>query len=164
MDANSIQRDAFRAGIGVKCFDGVIETLGGIILWVFKPASLGWLQAFWLREFARDPHNFIAFHMLHVSHRLVSGDPVFASIYLLSHGLIKVVLAIALFMNELWAYPLAIAVFGGFCVYQVYRYTHTHSEALIWLTLFDIGVVVLTWREYRLEASARKALSVSVLD
>ena len=33
--------------------------------------------------------------------------------YLLSHGLVKIVLAIALWMNRLWAYPLAIFVFGA---------------------------------------------------
>jgi uncharacterized membrane protein len=49
---------------------------------------------------------------------------------------------------------------GAFCVYQVYRYTHTHSEALLWLTVFDVAVVVLTWQEYRLRASTRKAVSV----
>ena len=160
MNAKSLQHDAFRAGIGVKGFDGIVETVGGLLLWFVKPSSFAWLENFWWRQLAYSRHDFIAVHMLHISARLASSDPVFASIYLLSHGLIKVVLAVALWLNELWAYPLAIAVFGGFCVYQVYRYAYTHSEALLWLTLFDIAVVILTWREYRLEASARKVAGV----
>jgi uncharacterized membrane protein len=164
MNAHSLEHNAFRLGIGVKAFDGVLETLGGMLLWFIKPSSFSGLEAFWLRLFVSDRHNFIALHMLHMSERLASSDPVFASIYLLSHGLIKVILAIALWLDELWAYPLAIAVFGGFCVYQVYRYTHTHSGALIWLTAFDVAVVYLTWVEYRARASARKPVAVPVAE
>jgi uncharacterized membrane protein len=162
MNTNWLRHNAFRAGISVKGFDGVLETAGGVLLWFLKPSSFSWLQIFWLRQLAHSRHNFIAVHMLNMSERLASSDPVFASIYLLSHGLIKVVLAIALWLDELWAYPLAIAVFGGFCVYQVYRYTHTHSEALLWLTAFDLAVVYLTWVEYRAHASQRKAVGVPV--
>jgi uncharacterized membrane protein len=164
MDAKALQHDAFRAGITAKGVDGILETVGGVLLWFVKPSSFAGLRNFWLHEISHSHHDFIAVHLLHLSQRLASSDPVFASFYLLSHGLIKVVLAIALWLNELWAYPLAIAVFGGFCVYQVYRYTYTHSEALLWLTVFDIGVVVLTWREYRVQASERKAVTVSAAE
>jgi uncharacterized membrane protein len=164
MNAKFLQHEAFRAGIGVKGFDGIVETLGGVLLWFVKPSSFAGIENFWSQQLAYSRHDFIAVHMLHISERLASSDPVFASIYLLSHGLIKVILAVALWLNELWAYPLAIAIFGGFCVYQVYRYTFTHSEALLWLTVFDIAVVVLTWKEYRVRASERKVPSVSVAD
>jgi uncharacterized membrane protein len=73
----------------------------------------------------------------------------FASLYLLSHGVVKTALVVALWFNKLWAYPLTIAVFGGFMAYQVYRYTYTHSFALMALTIFDAVVVGLTWLEYR---------------
>lgn len=156
MKANWLQHNAFRAGIGVKCFDGVVEILGGVLVWFVKPSWFTWFETFWIHLLVQNRHDFIAGHMLRLSERLTTSDPVFACFYLLSHGLVKVILAIALWMNELWAYPLAIAVFSAFCVYQVYRFSHTYSEALIWLTVFDIGVVILTWREYRLQASARK--------
>jgi uncharacterized membrane protein len=162
MKPNWLQHNAFRAGIGIKCFDGVLESVGGILLWFVKPSSFAWLETFWLRMLAQSHHDFVAEHMLRISERLSGSDPVFASFYLLSHGLIKVVLAIVLWMNELWAYPLAIAVFSAFCVYQVYRYAFTHSEALMWLTVFDVGVVILTWREYRLQATTRKAARETV--
>jgi uncharacterized membrane protein len=40
-------------------------------------------------------------------------------------------------------------VFGGFSVYQLYRLAHTHSLMLALLTLIDIAIVILTWREYQ---------------
>jgi len=65
------------------------------------------------------------------------------------------VLVVALWFNKLWAYPLTIVVFGGFMVYQVYRYTHTHSFALMMLTAFDAVVVWLTWQEWQLQQKKR---------
>jgi uncharacterized membrane protein len=61
----------------------------------------------------------------------------------------KVVLVLGLWMNKLWAYPLRIAVFAAFCVYQVYRYTHTYSVWMLLLTIFDLALIYLTWEKYK---------------
>ena len=163
MNAKSLLRGSFRAGITIKGLDGVLETTGGLLVWFIKPSSLSvTLQALFQHELSRDPHDVIAAHLLHVSQRFANSDPLFASIYLFSHGLVKVVLAIALWLDKLWAYPLALFVFSAFSVYQVYRYSHTHSATLLWLTVFDVAVVYLTWREYREQKSARKERSEAV--
>ena len=53
-------------------------------------------------------------------------------------------------LRELWwAFPLAIAAFTAFVVYQFYRYSHTHSFWLLVLSATDIVVIILTWMEYR---------------
>ena len=77
--------------------------------------------------------------------------------YLLSHGAVKVVLVIALLMNKLWAYPLMITVLAIFIVYQVYRFSHSHSVSMILLTVFDVVVISLTWIEYQQQRSRRSA-------
>jgi uncharacterized membrane protein len=41
-----------------------------------------------------------------------------------------------------------IVVLLGFIGYELYRIVLGHSVALIALTVFDIAMVVLTWREY----------------
>ncbi|HEX4075936.1 MAG TPA: DUF2127 domain-containing protein [Candidatus Acidoferrales bacterium] len=158
MNAKSLLHGTFRTGVAMKCVDGLFEMAGGILLWFVKPAAMGsTLRMLCLREFSRDPHDFIAVHLLHTSEKLAHGDPLFASIFLLSHGLVKVVLAVMLWFGELWTYPLALFVFSAFSVYQVYRYTHTHSIALLVVTAFDLAIVWLTWGEYRVQKSARKA-------
>jgi len=142
----------------MKGIDGLLETIGGVLLWFIKPSAMSQtLQALCQHELSRDPHDFIGFHLLHISERLGHSDPLFASIFLLSHGLVKVLLAVALWLNDLWVYPLAIGVFSAFSVYQTYRYTYTHSIALLLLTVFDVAIVWLTWEEYRVEKSAREA-------
>jgi uncharacterized membrane protein len=156
MNALSLLRATFRTGITMKGIDGLLEATGGVLLWFIKPSALSeTLQEIFQHELSRDPHDFIAAHLLHLSERLAHSDPLFASIFLVSHGLVKAALATLLWMNKLWAYPLAVGVFSAFSVYQVYRYTHTHSILLLVLTAFDVAVVYLTWEEYRVEKSKR---------
>ena len=56
----------------------------------------------------------------------------------------------ALLREKLWAYPAAIALFGAFIAYQLYRYSYTHDMALIALSVFDLFVIALAIHEYRL--------------
>jgi len=55
-----------------------------------------------------------------------------------------------LLRNKLWAYPVSLVVLGLFIVYQLYRFSYTHGFGLIVLTVFDVFVMGLIWREYRL--------------
>jgi uncharacterized membrane protein len=47
--------------------------------------------------------------------------------YLLSHGLVKVLLVAGLLREKLWAYPASLIVLSAFIAYQTYRYSSTHS-------------------------------------
>lgn len=157
MPSKSLLRTTFHTGITIKGIDGMLETVSGVLLWLIKPSVLDrTLQTLLDHDLPRDPHDFIGMHLLHISQQLIHTNPVFASLYLLSHGLVKIVLAVALWLNGLWAYPVAIFVFGAFSVYQIYRYNHTHSPALLLLTIFDLAVIWLTWEEYRVQKSLRE--------
>jgi uncharacterized membrane protein len=87
--------------------------------------------------------------MLHVARHLSLGTEHFAAWYLLIHGVIKILLVVALLRAMLPAYPIAVIVFGAFIVYQLYRFTFTHSPGLIALSAFDGIVIWLIWFEYR---------------
>lgn len=158
MIPQSLLHSTFRVGIAIKAIDGILETIGGALLWFVRPATMNRaLRFIFQHELSRDTHDFFAGHLLHFSANVAHGSIVFASLYLLSHGAVKIALAAALWMNELWAYPLAIFVFGAFTVYQIYRYDHTHSLALLILTVFDAAVVWLTWEEYGAQRSTRQS-------
>jgi uncharacterized membrane protein len=146
----TILKSTFRIGITVKGIDGVLEVIGGVWLWLIHPSARNAIvRVLAQHELSRDPHDFIAVHLLRTSEMLLSSHRMFASIYLMSHGAIKVILVIALWMNALWAYPLTIFVFGGFSLYQMYQYAHTHSIAMLLLTIFDLLIIYLTWMEWR---------------
>jgi len=153
----ALLHDAFRCGITLKGVDGVLEVVGGALLWLVKPRSMDRLVR-WLfqHELSRDPSDFIATHVLHAVGHLTGEGKVFASIYLAAHGIVKIGLVAALWRGKLWAYPLAIGVFSVFDAYQLYRFTHTHSLMLIVLTTIDVAIILLTWREYRAQKGMRE--------
>jgi uncharacterized membrane protein len=154
--SRTILKDTFRAGITIKGIDGLLETIGGLLLWFIRPSAMNAILRFLSQhELSRDPHDYIAIHILRSSETLLSGNRLFASMYLLSHGAAKVVLVIALWMNELWAYPLTIFVFAAFSAYQMYRFSHTHSIAMLLLTIFDVVLIYLTWMEWRDQKALR---------
>ena len=154
---------AFRITITLKGLDGLLEVIGGIVLLVVSPASIEHIVRFFTaHELAQDPHDFIASHLLHSASQLTRSATVYGGIYLLSHGITKVVLVVLVLKDKLWAYPLIIALLLVFIVYQVYRLTYRVSFGLVVLTLFDMLVVWLTWREYRIKRRVRSPKAGSV--
>jgi uncharacterized membrane protein len=73
----------------------------------------------------------------------------FGGIYLLGHGILKASLVIGLLRKVLWVYPAAALVLALFVVYQTYRISMHHSLMLSALTVFDLGILLLIWWEYR---------------
>jgi uncharacterized membrane protein len=140
----------FEAGVIIKGVDGILETLGGVLFLFVSPEMLNRLVIFLTaHELSEDPHDVVAGWLRHAVEKLSPDTKLFASLYLLFHGLIKVFLVAGLLRGKLWAYPTALGFLGAFIVYQVYRFTHTHSPALLGLTVFDILIVFLVWQEYR---------------
>jgi len=139
----------FRITLLLKGLDGVLELIGGVLLLVVSPRELDSIaRALTLHELSEDPHDFIANALLHMTASLSVSAELFGSVYLLLHGLVKVVLVAAVLKDKLWAYPWMIGFLGAFIVYQAYRLVVEFSWWLLALTAFDILIVVLTWREY----------------
>ena len=146
----SFLHESFEVGIALKGFDGLLEFLGGAIILLMKPSQMNDLvRKVCEHLLARAPHSAVAIHVFNASQNITNSSIKFAALYLLSHGLVKALLVICLWMNKLWAYPLTIAVFSAFAAYQVFRFTHTHSWTLPVLTVFDVLIILLTWNEYR---------------
>jgi uncharacterized membrane protein len=142
----------FKISISLKGIDGVLEIVGGFILLFVPPATIQSLaRSLTAHELAQDPHDFIARHLLHSASQLSRGTTIFGAVYLLSHGVAKVVLVVALLRDKLWAYPWLIGLLGVFIVYQLYRLSYRFSVGITLLTAFDIFVVWLTVREYRIK-------------
>ena len=140
----------FEVGILLKALDGLLETFGGILLLLIKPALISNIAvALTQYELREDPRDFIATHVLHSAQYLTSAALLFAALYLLAHGLAKIVLVVEILRGHLWAYIGLIVLTAGFIVYQVYRISFDHSISLTLLTIFDCVVVYLTVREYK---------------
>lgn len=141
-------RRVFTISVWLKALHGVLEVAGGMLLF-FSGLYAGVLMRAVGGELIEDPTDFAATILQHYMPYLLGQARLFAAFYLVSHGVLKVLLAAGLLRRALWAYPAAIAVFLGFIAYQLYRFTFTHSPLLIFLSIFDVLVVWLTWHEYR---------------
>ena len=140
----------FEVGILLKGLDGLLEIAGGLLTFFIRPGFVNHLVATLTQhELAEDPHDYIATHLLHSTRGLTSGSLEFAAIYLLSHGITKIVLVWEILHDRLWAYLGLIYLTLGFMVYQIYRISYDHSIALVLLTIFDAVIVHLTVVEYR---------------
>ncbi len=141
---------AFRVGVLFKGIDGALEVVGAAIPLFVRPDQLvEAVRVLTRHELSRNPHSFLATHLVQAAGRLSAGGELFASIYLLLHGVLKLWLVWALLRSRLWAYPVAIAMFALFGVYQMIRWADSHSPLMLALTVLDVFVILLTWAEYR---------------
>src|ERR1700737_1494303 len=112
----------FRISVAIKGLDGALELIGGIVLLFVTPTTIDRLvRTIIQHELSQDPKDLIARHLLHSTSHLTHGRALFAAIYLLSHGLAKVVLVVAVLRDQLWAYPGMIVLLAAFIAYQLYR-------------------------------------------
>jgi uncharacterized membrane protein len=148
-EQNKLLLNSFRFSIGLKGLHSLIESITGFALFVMPQRAFN-AVAWWLAnlDLSWDPHDLIATSLRRSVDSLAGDGRHFAEVYLLSHGLVKLVLVVELFRNRLWAYPLMIVMLTAFIVYQAYRFSLTHSPTMIVLTIFDVIVIALTWMEY----------------
>lgn len=144
-----IFHDAFDIGMYLKLTNATLEILGGFVFLFAKPSTLNILVLrLTQHELVQDPHDLVANFLRHQAAHLSINAQFFTAIFLLSHGVIKTLLIVALLRRKLWAYPSAIFVFSGFIAYQMYQYAVGGSVWLIALSLVDLIVVILTYTEY----------------
>ncbi len=141
---------AFEVGLVLKAVFAVGEILAGIgVYFVTRQFLFGLLERITREELLEDPRDFIANYLLQSAQHFSVNARNFTAAYLLAHGVVKLWLIIGLLRQKLWYYPVAIGIFGSFIVYQLYRYSLTHSLWLVLITVVDLVVIALTWHEYR---------------
>ena len=141
----------FEASLLVKGGNALIECAAGGAIAVTGSDSIHALVGRLTRTgWLANPHNFLAAHLLDWASNFSIASQRFVAFYLLSHGIIKLVVVIGLMRERRWAYPVSLVALAGFIAYQLYRYSFTHATALLLLTAFDLFLIVLVWHEYRL--------------
>lgn len=141
----------FTISVLLKGAHSLLECIGGMALAVVSTQAIANLaNALTQEELIEDPNDFVATHLLHMAQDFTVDAQRFYAFYLLSHGIVKLFLVVGLLRKKLWAYPVSLVVMTLFIVYQLYRFSYTHSIGLIALTVLDLIVIGLIWHEYRL--------------
>lgn len=163
MDVNTIQEESpqevrqertiyryFWLSVMLKGLLSALEIAGGILVFLIPPAAILAITNFLTQgELAEEPYDFIAIHIQSAAQALISASH-FVVIYLLSRGVIKLFLVVALLKNYQWAYPASLVVLGLFMLYQVYQMIVSFSAFVLFITLFDVIVVFFIWKEYQI--------------
>jgi uncharacterized membrane protein len=148
--AARLRERLFRITVAVKGVDGLLEFAAGAALLAIKPDFIMRTIAFLTQDdLSDDPRDFVARLLQNFAEHFSVHTQHFASFYLLIHGMVKMLLVVALLRNRLTVYPWAMAVFALLIAYQCYRFTYTHSVMLLVLSAFDATVIWLIWLEYR---------------
>ncbi|SMC21524.1 Uncharacterized membrane protein [Clostridium acidisoli DSM 12555] len=147
---NSIFHKSFKIGILVKGIDSVLEMIGGILLIFLNPNRLNKLVTLLTQhELSEDPKDVVANFIIKLSSHFSLSGQYFGIFYLMSHGIIKLILVVMLWKRKIWAYPLTVVSLILFILYQIYRCTIMYSTGLVLLTIFDIVMIILTLIEYK---------------
>ena len=147
--------EAFKITVILKGLDSLLEIIGGIFFLLIRPATISQ----WGLDIAHHLFNnqtAISSYLINSTHSLAKST-LLGALYLLIHGVVKVVLVILVLMNKLWAYPIFMAVIILFIGYQIYSLVNHLSFGMSLLTVFDVLVVVLTWLEWQKQLRLRQA-------
>ncbi len=144
---------SFDIGILLKAIEAVGEILLGIGLIFITPTVMENVGEYIEEYMTNAPFADI---MANFAYSYSVDAQRFIVFYMLSHGIVKFVIIFMLWRQKLIAYPLSVAMFTFFIIYQIYHYETIHSFILIALTILDIIMIVLTILEYkRLKAEGR---------
>lgn len=155
LDKETKEKDIFylfESGVILKGIHAIIEIiLGFLVLFISQNFIIQTAIKITNEELSEDSKDFIANYLVHASQNFSISSKHFIAFYLLSHGIIKGILVFNLLKKKLWAYPTSIFIFSLFMVYQIIRYTYTHSIWLIVFSIFDLVVIWLIWHEYKIQ-------------
>jgi len=146
----SLLDKTYEIGIIIKGIDGTLELIGGILILTLSSDTILKITHFLTQnELHQDPHNFIATHIVKLGDHLANGLNIFAALFLLSHGIVKVVMVTCLLLNKIWAYPWSLGVLITFFVYQIYVMVVSPTFGMGFLTVLDAVIIYLVYREWQ---------------
>jgi uncharacterized membrane protein len=148
---NSLFDKVFEGSIIIKGATGLAEFIGGLLLFFISPAQIHqFIVLITQRELLQDPHDKVANLLLQATAHITSGATAFAIAYLWIHAVIKLIAVIGILRNKMWAYPFSLITLGLLMIYQVYSIVFVRfSVGMLLLTIFDVFILWLIWREYQ---------------
>ena len=145
-----IEHELFDVTVLLKGIHALIEIITGISTFLVSPNFIFKLvNVITFRELTENPVDSFSQYLLNLTHSFLGGTKQFIAFYLLSHGIINLILVIGLFKKKMWSYFASIIMLTIFALYQMYRYIYHPSIWMIILTIFDLVTIWLIWREYK---------------
>ncbi len=147
----------FRVGLIIKGVDSIFEVVGGVLL--MMPMKIARFLAVLSHHEVYRHHDVLAGKIDHLSDSILTHSSVGEAIYLMVHGFAKVVLIYAIFRDQKWGYKGLIVVLSLFATIEIVRAFTAHEIMTGVLSLFDIFMIYLILKEYRVRFGPRLAVN-----
>jgi uncharacterized membrane protein len=149
--SNNTNASLFHISLIIKTIQGTAELLLGFaFLYIQSSTVTLFLQEFTRDELVENPYDKTSHFLLQTGNSIIASGTLFIALYLLSHGIIKLLLIIGILKKKLEAYYIFITILTLFIIYQLYRYSITHSVLVLIFTIFDILFCWLVWKESKI--------------
>ena len=146
----SFVHKAFWLSLVVKGIDGALQLVGGIAVLVVEPGTLGRLYRYLTRHLLGSTGDSPEIDFIREAAKQFSmRNESLVAIYLLFHGVIKVLLVYGLLKERLWVFPAAFVGFGLFLALEIYRLTQQFHIGIVVLMCVDCFVITMVWLEYK---------------
>lgn len=130
----------------MKGIDSLFEIVGGFLL--LTPVKLGaFLNRLSQHELYAD-HEKTAKGLQHAAARVAEASPL-AAIYLIVHGLAKVILIWAVFKQKRWGYFGLIGLLSFFSIVEIVQGVRKSDWFTLGFAALDLLIVFLIAKEYR---------------
>jgi uncharacterized membrane protein len=146
---SSVFDKVFEAGLLIKGASALAEFLSGLLLFFVTPASIHRFLTFITQQrLSEDPHDKFAHFVLHSADSLNVSNKGFLVAYLWVLSAVKLISVVGILKNVLWVYPFALITLGLLTLIEIYEIFTRSSIGLAVLTIFDIFILCMIWREY----------------
>jgi uncharacterized membrane protein len=151
----SLTHLAYLVTLLVKGFDGGMEFLAGLVIWITGPMRLyRWVVRVTAPELYDGSHVGAVHAIRRGAEHLATTGAHFVVFYLLVHGVLKLGLATVLLRGGgRWIFPLGALVLVCFITYMGYRLSERWSDWLLGFALFDMLTLALVLNEWRRDAA-----------
>ncbi len=133
----------FELGLIIKGVDAIFEIMGGLLLLTPIRVS-GWLAVI----SQHSKHELTAHLWQNVADKVALAS-IATALYLLVHGMAKVVLIAAVFKDKKWGYVGLMGVLSFFAVFELFKAASKHESLVLALCFFDALIVFLIAKEYQ---------------
>jgi len=147
----SLAHLAYVVTVALKGFDGGLETLAGLVIWITGPQRLyRWAVRITAPELYDGEHVHAVHAIRRGAEHLATTGAHFVVFYLLVHGILKLGLAIVLLRGGgRWIFPAGTLILTGFIAFMSYRLSQQWSNWLLGFALFDALTLALVLNEWR---------------
>ena len=142
---------AYEISLIFKATQAFLEVVAGMLLYAVSTSKI---TAFILTiahgELAETPNDILSNFLIQSAQQFSTSGKFFVVFYLLTHGIIKLIIIFGLFFKKRWAFPASMLGFGSLILYQLYHLAVSYSVSLLVITLMDGIILWLIWHEHKM--------------